>query len=349
MFRRTATRGGFSTKQQAAYGQKIGDADILFSHPTDSDDTVSHEVTKSDNSGKYGTGTEYATYQTNLTASTSLALNFDCSSFIAGLLAAFGCGQVVTSQPDVENAPNVYQHEFIPMDIDTIGKQLPCLTYVEAIDEALKTLYSDLNVKSFGFSGQSGEQLKAKSSLLGSGRKETSTIAMPPLVSTSFLRFVDSKLNWGADNFSALIKSFNFTHNNEFAEKDGYYPGSGYMDETAGSPQVRGRCLVNKRTTEANFKMLMEGEALEADSLTNTKKDLVFLAEGTPIITVNEIVYQHFLKIEMEAAIKSVKRGGDDGFFTHEVEALVLHNKAINAPFKITIQNTTPSYLAIAA
>lgn len=341
--RKAAIKGGFATKKQTAYGTAVTDVDITEAHPYEGNQ-IDFTVEKIDDKDQAGKGNEFPTWQANTTCSTQGTMNFHASSYILGFGFALVNGKLVTSQPDDVGAPDTYEHECSMMDIDdpAVGKQLPCFTYVEQLSTDHKRKYRDMLVKSLALSGQTGEHLKLGLELLGSGHWETSSITMPSLVQTSFLRFVDIQFDYDGTPLSAQLKDVNFKHVNTLAENDGYFPGSGILNETDGAPQVRGRCLCSARSVELTFKMLIKNFDLETDMLNNTEKAITITAEGSTI----ETTYKHKLVLELPKVIlKATKLGESDGFFVFDVETTILWDSTLNAPYKATIQNNVPEYL----
>lgn len=343
---RKAIKGAFSTKQQSAYGTALSDTDITEAHPYEGNQ-IERSLEKFTDAELAGKGHEFPTYQRNRTANTSGSLSFDGSSYILGWVFSFINGNIMTNQPDDVNAPNTYQHENKMMNIDepAIGKQLPVFTYVEQLADGVQNRYRDMLIKTLTITGKTGEQLKVQVELIGSGHYETSSLTMPDLVTTSFLRFSDIQLSYGGVNISADIKEITFKHINELSEKDGYFPGSGYLNSNPGAPQIRGRCLLIKRSVELSFKMLMKTDStIEADSLANTIKAITVTAEGELI----EDAYKHKLTIELpKVAIGEVKTSEDEGLFCLDCTCTVMWDSTLNAPYKSTIINTTPSYLVL--
>lgn len=341
-YQRTVSyKTALSVNQQSAYGTGLPDGDLTIMHPFNGK-RAEIEPKKWNDADQSGKGHEYTTTQKNLSVDTKTSLEFDCTSFIAAWMFAFMCGQVVTTQPDAPGSPLVYEHKCKPMDISNpaVGKQLPVTSFVEDI-EGEQYKYRDMIVESGTLSGKTGEHLKLKIDLQGSGHYETSAITMPGLVQSSFLRFVDINLSYNATDYSADLQSIDFKHTNTLAKENGYYPGSGKLDASAGSPQVRGRCLVSKRQTDLSFKMMRTDNTITQDDLQNTELPIVITAEGDTI----ENAYNHKIQLDLKIYIEKAKITEEKDFYSYDITAKVIWDDALNAPFEATITNDVPAYL----
>lgn len=336
-----------SLKQQAAYGTALGDTDMTFAHPFTGEDYIKEVPTKADNSESYGKGHEFATgKQVNLTYDTTCSRTFDGSSAALGWVAAFALGDVALT----ELSPGtVFEHAIKMMDVSdpAIGKQLPTATWVEQKADYSNVTYRDMIVKSFKITGALGKQLQVNFDMVGSGHCSTATLStFPALQQVSFLRTADVTVVIGGTDVSATLKDFNFSYTNEVADAAGYHPGSPKLPAAQGGYQVRGHCLIKKRTVSLTFKMRMDNDNMRQDMLLNTERAITLTATGDEI----EPTFNHSMTISIpKAEFKKADISTDDGAFVYDCEVLLKWDETLNAPFSITIVNDIPEYLGLPA
>ena len=331
----------FSTKKQSAYGTKLADADLTLATPFKGPDVVVRTPTVETDSEQAGRGFASAGFPESQEIErwdVRVARNFDLTSLMAGWAAAFGLGQVTTSQPDSVGAPNTYDHQcrFI-----TSSKQLPVTSLVEQATSgaALKSLYRDLAVSDFEISAESAGRLQLKVNLVGSGYRETSTLAMPSVTAGSFLRMHGVTFQVGPTgsevDVSSRLKSFSLEVNNNPLEDDGYFPGSGLY---------RGRLEYGKRRdVELAFRLLV-ADAVERNHLeAGNYLKAIITAVGAAI----EGTYKHTLTITVpRLAYRALPMGFEDGMAVYDIEANVFHDATSGYPLDITVRNNIASYMA---
>jgi len=336
-----------SVKQQSAYGTALGNTDLTFAHPFTGEDFIKEAYTKANNAESYGKGHEFATgKQVNLTSDTTCSRTFDGSSAALGWVAAFALGDVSLT----ELSPGtVFEHTIKMMDVSdpAIGKQLPAATWVEQKADYSLLLYRDMVMKGFKITGALGKQIQVQFDMTGSGWWETSTLpSFPALQQVSFLRTADVTIDIGGTDVSATIKDFTFQYTNELADAAGYHPGSPKLLTAQGGFQVRGHCLVKKRTVTLNFKMRMDNNNIRQDNLLNTERAITITATGDEI----EPTFNHSMAISIpKAEFSKADIGTDDGAFIYDCEVLLKWDDTLNAPFEIVIVNDIPEYLALPA
>lgn len=337
----------YTNKKQSAYGTAVGDDDLTEAHPFIGDDNVEVVTEKYDDREEFGKGHEFPTQQHNLVADTRLKRSFEASSRILAWALAFACGDITSELPT--GATIAYQHVIKPMDIDdsAVGKQLPVTTIVEKLTSFRKRKYRDMLVKSVTLKGELKKQLQLELELVGSGHYADSTLSIPVPASSSFLRMADVVFEIGAsDDVSAQLLSFEFKHDNELAEDQGYHPGSGYLDATSGAPQIRGKLEVTKRTVTLKCRVLMEAETLDGYQKANTEKDIVIEAAGANI----EGIFFHKLTLEIPVAwLKATPVGREGNLMVYDIEFNVGWSESDSAPWKATIVNDVASYLVAAS
>lgn len=338
--RKAAQKVAIDVTQQTAYGTTLA-VDPTKSHPFDGS-LIERPVEKTDDRDHVGKGHEFATMQENKFSDTRGSMTFLGSSWILGWAFAFANGSAIPTQLGTTSA---YDHVCKMMNIDdpAVGKQLPVTTLVEELGTGVQKKYRDMLVKSLTLTGKTGEHLSCQTEVVGSGHWEASSVTMPDLVTTSFLRMADVVFSFNSIDISADVKDFSFKAVNEVDEGGGYFPGSGYLSAADGSPQVRGRCLLGKRTVDLSFTALLKDDSsFEAASLANSIVPLTITATGSVI----EETYRHKLLLEFpKVAIKGTKIGADGEFFSYNIDCTVMWDTTLGAPYKATITNDVTQYL----
>src|ERR1035441_10037528 len=97
---------GFSTKQEAAYGTLVADSHIDHAVAVIGTNVGELSRTQYSDAGRFGKGHEFPTLFRELTRDLKLSRTIDMSSLMAGWVAAFGMGNVGTTQPNPSNNPS---------------------------------------------------------------------------------------------------------------------------------------------------------------------------------------------------------------------------------------------------
>lgn len=331
----------FSTKKQSAYGTKLADADLTLATPFKGPDVVVRTPTVETDAEQAGRGSASGGFPESQQIErwdVRMARRFDLTSLVAGWVAAFGLGQVTTTQPDSGGAPNTYDHSCRFM---TNAVSLPVTSIVEQPTSGtdLKSLYRDMAIGDFEISAEAGGRLQLAANLVGSGYREASTLSMPSVTAGSFLRMSGVTFQVGPTagmvDVSSRIKSFTLSANNNPLEDDGYFPGSGLY---------RGRLEYGqRREAELAFRLLV-GDATERDHLeANDYLKCVITAVGSLI----EATYSHALTITLpRVAYRATPIGFEDGMALYDVACNVFHDASSGYPIDITVRNNIASYLA---
>lgn len=337
----------FATKKQADYDTKVADVDLTLTHPVR--EVRPAEITKETRSDReaVGKGHEFATDQWEVARSTALTRVVDGSSYILGWLVAFALGKVATTQPDVANCPNTYEHKCTFFDPDTEGSaQLPVTTIVEkvAAATALKRYLVSMAISGLTISAEGFEHLSASAEFLGSGKTEDSTLTMPSIPEVSYLTSNAAvvKLGDASEDITTRVRSWSVTIGNDPKEARGYFPSSGLY---------RGRLEAGVRSIVPALVVDLAADSdLLDDFLSNTELALEITCEGD-LTEVTPCAVKHTIKFEFPDLLYSAMPIDEaDGVYTYGVtfseEGVLYKTGASPAPLvQISVINKTVSYL----
>ncbi|MBA7633311.1 hypothetical protein ES703_40875 [subsurface metagenome] len=337
----------FSSKKQADYDTLVVDGDLTMSHPVR--EVRPAEISKETRSDReaVGKGHEFSTDLWEVARSTALTRVVDGSSYILGWLVAFALGKVASTQPDLTNCPDAWQHECTFFDPDTEGSaQLPITTIVEKISAAtaLKRYLHSMAVSGLTISAEGFEHLSASADFIGSGEVSDSALTMPDIPEVSYLTSSDAVILLGdaSENITTRIRSWSVAINNDPKEARGYFPSSGLY---------RGRLEAGVRSiVPALVVDLAEDSDLLDDFLSNTELALEILCEGD-LVNADPCTVKHSIKFEFPNLLYSAMPIDEaDGVYTYGVtfseEGVLYKTGATPAPLvQITVVNKTTSYL----
>lgn len=336
----------FSSKKQSDFDTKVADGSITMTHPVREVNPA--EVSKEFRSDKdtYGKGHEFATDIWQVAQDVRKTINVDGSSYMLGWLIAFALGKVVTTQPDVTNCPNTYQHACTFFDPDTEATaQLPVTTIVEKVTGAanLKRYLESMALSSLTISGEGFEHLNAVAEWIGGGKVTASALTMPDLPTVSYLtsNFATVKLGDTEEAVTTRVRSWSVAINNNPKEDRGYFPSSG---------MYRGRLEIGARTVVPSLVIDLDATSdFYDDFIANTQLALEILCEGD-VAESAPCTTKHTLKLEFpRLKYTALPIEESDGVFTYAVtfsEESVLYNASDTPPlFQATVINKTVSYL----
>ena len=346
MARQYQFRWAFANTKHSAYGTAIVDGSLLKAAFIKGPDLAVITPRLIRDNSQSGRGDEWSHGQEVEAWDVSLKRNLDMTSLLAGLFCGFGLGAVTTSQPDAGGNPTVYDHDFTPMVAST-SVQLPAITLVEepVANTGIKKKIHDLVVAMFEISGSGVDRLQISADLKGSGNQANSTLSMPALTATKFLRMKDVKFELGNQggaltDMSSRLKRFHFKYNNKTLDEDGYTPGSGLY---------RGRHEIGDRGDddgiELDFDLLQATDGAELDRLiNNTNSAIKITAEGETITG----IYKHRLIIDLpDLHFRTVERKYVDGKLAYGVSCNIHYDDTggVLYPVKISVRNTETAYL----
>ncbi len=266
-----------------------------------------------DNAG-HATGFPRPTEQWLASHDAMFSHDFDlCSQEIGrDLYDAFG--KVVTTQPDVDDNPTVYQHIFSTMDL-AVSRQLPSRSWVEKVGAAINRLHPGVCLAQLALSGEGVGRLTGSGQWQGSG-KEVDPSGLTGANISGLHYFYQSQCTVQFDDGATItnmatapnrLNSWRVEIINQLLADDGFIPGAGEFQETDNqeSGEVRSELLLGDQT----FNIVANVRLLSDDPLR------AYLKSQTNLIFTNDIV-------------GGVIAGGD-GTFNHKLSI-----KAYKAPFR---------------
>lgn len=326
----------FDTSAQSAYSTPLADGVLLLSAPFKGPDMVQSTPEIITDEEQMGEGHEFLTQQDTEFLDTRLSRNFDMTSFMVGLILAFGMGSVSSA---LVGPSLTYEHTFQFSDPDIDDHQLPQTTIVEEISTGTKRKIRDLVVSEWTISGGPKERLQIAAEWIGSGHIEASTLTMPATTKGKFLRMSGLQFEIGIAasevDVSKRIRTFSVSGKNNPKEDDGYATGSG---------QLRCRLLYGKRTVDFSF-------VLEVDKANQTLIDqLEAETELSAIITSTgaliETTFFHNIVITLpKLKYRIVNHILEDDKIAYTIEANLFYDNTISGPMEIKVRNTQTDYL----
>ncbi len=336
----------FSTNKQSDYGTALDSAQITQTHSCKSLELVEHTPDDTNDEDTYGKGHGWKTYVKGTTLDTQFKRTFNGSSTVLGWTFALVTGNVVTSQPNAAEAPNVSQHKMKPLKPGASGfsPQLPATTVIEQRHPGNQKIYRDILCKTVEISGIKDTWLQATSAFIGSGHLENSAVAMPSLIPKSFLRPANVSFELAGQDISTDLTDLKFSFQNEFDEKGGYGPGCPTVKHGDQEYAVRSKCFKSGDKSDLSFSILLDTDLdLETEALTKAVKSVNFKCTGDLI----ESTYYHGLEINIPSAvIKAAKVGEENNLYKYDISIEILYNEGIESVWEATITNDTPNYLS---
>lgn len=328
----------FTTKKQSAYGTENIDGDLTLSHLMEAPDIADRVPEVMPDDDRVGYNHEFSENQEIESWEVTRAFKFNLTSLMAGWIGAFGLGSVVTTQPDVGESPNTYDHTC--KWSTAASKQNPVTTFVEKVSTGIKRKIPDLAVATFEISGEGKQRIQGSVELVGSGRSEASTLTMPASVNQggSFLRMRGVNFQIGPSaseiDVSSRLKSWSWTGDLDLQLDDGYFPGSGLF---------RGRCEWGVRKSDLTFTLLLDSGSQEIDDLeANNYLKLILLIQGDLI----EDTYYHQATLTLpRISYRAVQVGEEGPFLVYNVECNIHNDSVSGYPIEWVVRNDQPTYL----
>ena len=308
-----------------------------------------------DNAG-YATGYPRATDQWLSNHDVSFSHDFDlCSQEIGrDLYDAFG--KVVTTQPDVDDNPTVYQHVFSTMDLSA-SRQLPSRSWVEKVGSAINRLHPGVCIAQLALSGEGVGRLVASGQWTGSGKEvEPSGLTGADITGLHYL--YESQCTVKFDNGVTVtnmatapnrLNSWRVEIINQLLQEDGFIPGAGVFQTTGNfeSGEVRSELLLG----DQNFNIVTNVRLLSDDPLR------AYLKSQASLIFTNDIVggviaggdgsFNHKLSMKAyKAPFKAIELGNRSGLVSLQITANPLFDLVSGKDLEFTLINDVASYTA---
>ena len=308
-----------------------------------------------DNSG-YATGYPRPTEQWLSGFDVLFAHDFDlCAQEIGrDLLDVFG--KVVTTQPDVGDNPNVYQHVFSTMDL-TVSRQLPSRSWVEKQGSAINRLFPGVCLAQLALAGEGQGRLLGSGNWQGSGKEvEPSGVTADDIEDLIYfyrsqctVKFDDGTLITNLSTAPNRLNAWRVEIINQLLAEDGFIPGSAQYQTTgdADSGEVRSEMLLG----DQSFNITANVRLLSNDPLRGylkTQKSLVFTNDILAgVIPGGDGTLNYKLSVKAyKAPFKSVDLGSRNGLSSLDLQINPLFDVATAKDLEITLINDVPSYTA---
>ncbi len=335
-----------SSRKQTANGTALADA--LIDEAARQTDTAARAITKEFRSDlDQIKGDEFASDLQERRRDLRFTLAADLNSWLAAFAAAFSLGKVTTTQPDVINDPNAYQHIIIPTAPPGDSVLLPVTTLSQRISADLNDKLVDMVVRSMTLSGANNSAALGLSiEMIGSGITAAGVASYPALASPEIGLLFNSNMviSLGPEgapvDISERIQDWSVTLTNNFDENLAYFPGSGLF---------RGRFPHGDRRLNASLGVFIK----DVDDIKTLfdgtdKKELKFKVEG--LITTGGTAIKHSLELRLPATrMTALEPADDSGFGLWRIEIGpegVMRGATLTEPFQFTIINEEPTFLA---
>ena len=335
-----------SSRKQTANGTALADA--LIDERGRQTDTAARAITKEFRSDlDQIKGDEFASDLQERRRDLRFTLAADLNSWLAAFAAAFALGKVTTTQPDVINDANAYQHIIIPTTPPGDSVLLPVTTLSQQVSADINEKLVDMVVRSMTLSGANNSAALGLSiEMIGSGIIAAGVASYPALPSPEIglLFNSDMVISLGPEgapvDISERIQDWSVTLTNNFDENLAYFPGSGLF---------RGRFPHGDRRLNASLGVFIK----DVDDIKTLfdgtdKKELKFKVEG--LITTGGTAIKHSLELRLPAIrMTAVEPADDSGFGLWRIEIGpegVMRGAVLTEPFQFTIINEEATFLA---
>lgn len=268
------------------------------------------------------------------------------------LLDAFG--KVVTTQPDVTNNPNVYQHVFSTMDL-AASRQLPSRTWVEQQGSALNRAIPGVCLAQLAMAGEGVGRLMAEGQWMGSG-KEVEPSGLAGVDITGCHYFYESQCTVKFDNGGTItnmatapnrLNSWRLEIINQLLADDGFRPGAAAFQTSADadSGEVRTELLLG----DQNFNLSANVRVLSNDPLRaylKSQANLVFTNDILGgVIAGGDGTQNYKLSIKAyKAPFKAAELGSRNGLTSLALTMNPLYDLTSGKDLEITLINGVASY-----
>ena len=341
----------FSNKRQTAYATALADDDLDQSHPFEGADIADHSPNMSDNAAQFGKGHEFATRNELLSWDLKFRRAFQATTSMLGWAFAFHLGKVATAA--LGGSPAAYKHTMEYQDPNGAGyygsgRQQPVTTIVEQVTSGLVRKFPSVQVQAVEVTGQLNDWVRLSVDLMGSGKKTdvvpVSGYTFPESGEGVLLRHASLTFTENSADISCSIRSFRFRSEMQYAEADGYCPGSGYLaDNDPTSGQVRGKLEFTRRACLLEFVVnAAHDSALHAALAASTPMEAVLEIEGATVSGANS----HKLTITVpKYKYRAAPIGADGDIMTYQVSTVIFYDATLANPFEVEVVNATATYL----
>jgi hypothetical protein len=263
-------------------------------------------------------------------------------------------GKVVTTQPDVDDNPTVYQHVFSTMDLSA-SRQLPSRSWVEKVGSAINRLHPGVCLAQLALSGEGSQRLVGSGQWTGSGKEvEPSGLTGENITGLHYL--YQSQCTVKFDNGLVVtniatgpnrLNSWRVEIINQLLAEDGFIPGAGEFqeDDNFESGEVRTEMLLG----EQNFNITANVRLLSDDVLR------AYLKSQASLIFTNDIVggviaggdgtFHHQLSIKAyKAPFKAIGLPNRNGLIALDLQINPLVDLVTGKDLEFTLINDVPSY-----
>lgn len=335
-----------SPDKQTTFGTALADVNIDKRPPRQGAELARIARTFHSDIDDFNRGSEFASKLEEKSRQISLATAFDLNTLMAAIIAGFGMGKVVTTQPDVINDPNGYQHVFT-FSTPSVSKIVPVTTIGQESTDDLKTKLVDMACGDFTISGRSGADagpLSLAANWLGSGREAAGIASMPAVIAVQQLHNRDLDILIGTEGSPVSIQerivewSLNVTQNLVVQ----YQPGSGLFAGAIfhGDRRVTFSLGVHAKDVD-DIKTLFDG---------TDPKEVQVKVEGP--ITTGGVAVKHTLDVRLPATrITGLEEGNENNFMLWRIEIGaegIFKGSTLTEPLQITVINEEPTHLVAA-
>lgn len=340
-------RWAFSNKKQASYSTLVADVDLNQQIAIIGADVAELSRTASSDDRQFGKGHEFPTRFRELARELRLARTMDLSSLMAGWAAAFGMGNVVTSQPNAANNPAAYRHVITFFD-SSVGKQAPVTTVYEQVlaQPSFERRLESLSVADFGISGSRREVAQLQINLIGSGKTTNAAMQPPALTPVSVLDMGGLSFLIGPQgaplDLSQRLLDFTVRVTQNLDFENAYTPGGGLYAS-------RMWAGTRRATFEAQIFLDSASADLLDDFVSGTLLEATFKLTGDRIL--NGQPEMHDCQIKFPAiriTALPIATNGDLLIYRLSAGESDVYKDAggtPNEPLQITVTNTVPAYL----
>ena len=338
----------FSTKKQADYATLVANSDLTQHIAVIGSEVVELSRTSYSDAQQFGKGHEFPTLFRELTRETKFARTVDLSSLMAGWAAAFGMGNVVTSQPNAVNNPTAYRH-VITFFNASAGKQVPVTTIYEQViaQSTFERKIESLAVSDFTISGKAREVAQLQINLVGSGKTTNGSVTVPALTPVSVFDMGNLSFHLGPQgaplDLSERLSDFTVKVTQNLDLQNAYRPGGGIY---ASRMWVGAR----RATFDATIYIDSSNTDLVDDFVNGSLLEVSFKFTGDTILAGQPET--HDCEIKFPAVrITAIPIAAQTDMLAYKISAgeTDVYKDAggtPNEPLQITVTTTVPSYLA---
>lgn len=338
-----------SKLKQTAYGTALTDVNLQAGKriPTENAVFGQPDIVRWTSRPLSMVGHDYATQVQQVERDLKEQLTFAGDTWLLAWVAAFGMGNVTSTQPNSVGNPTAWKHVIKPLDPSAVAKDLPVTTiYDEANASAnLERRLLDMCIHDFTIEFPKSAPAKISANLIGSGRVTTGLLAsQPALPALNLLMSNDMVFKYGpqaapTDISSEIVNGsvkFGFTWNMDDANSRA--PGGGLF---------RSRAWINQPDISLEFQRFVDDAASTPvdDWLADTIREVLITVPGAIIGTGPE---KHQIDIRGLAVIPhSVKIGqsGNKSVYQYSIGPDHWLKQGAADVVTVTVQNLETSFL----